>query len=58
MLFVETSGGTSSKALMEVDVPIVATEKCAKAFLNDIVIDVDQMICAGYETGKKDACMG
>jgi len=43
---------------MEVDVPIVATEKCAKAFLNDIVIDVDQMICAGYETGKKDACMG
>lgn len=52
----ENSYSVSNK-LMKVDVPLVASPKCSKAYAsyNEIT---DRMICAGYDQGKKDSCQG
>ncbi len=47
--------GTSPDILQEVQVPIVAHEDCNTAYWGGIT---DNMLCAGYVEGGKDACYG
>ena len=55
----EPSGASHSFAdqLMQVDVPIITNEQCNsdQSYKGDIKED---MLCAGYEEGSKDACAG
>lgn len=46
-----------SDVLMEVQLPIVSPSKCKEAYraYNQISID-DSVLCAGPESGGKDAC--
>ena len=53
---IEESKPTSSK-LRQVSVPIMSMENCRKSGYMGTRI-TDNMICAGYEKGKKDACQG
>ncbi|XP_065332045.1 trypsin-1-like [Cloeon dipterum] len=43
--------------LMKVDVPMMTMEQCRKSGYGETRI-TDNMICAGYTEGKKDACQG
>jgi trypsin len=45
----------TSPVLMKVDVPLVTTSECETGYPGRIT---DQMICAGYKEGGKDACQG
>jgi len=47
-------GGTTSILLMEVAVPLVANATCNQVY----GIITDNMLCAGYDEGGKDACQG
>jgi secreted trypsin-like serine protease len=47
-------GGSTSNVLLEVSVPIVTNQTCSQAYWGI----TDNMICAGYEEGGKDACQG
>lgn len=51
--------GPSSSHLQELQIPIVDTFQCQKAFkqFKTAVID-ERIICAGYARGGKDACQG
>ena len=57
---------TTESQLMEVDVPIVSDEECAKYFygqgdLSDVAFgefDPQTMVCAGEQTGGSDSCSG
>ncbi|MFP4474107.1 MAG: trypsin-like serine protease [Desulfatibacillaceae bacterium] len=49
-------GGVFASVLMELDLPWVSTETCQTAY-PDRAIDED-VICAGYSEGGKDACQG
>lgn len=49
-----SEGGTTSRTLQEVVVPIVATDVCNHSY----GIINENMICAGYAEGGKDACQG
>jgi len=63
MLTVTGWGSTSasyyrpSTTLMEVDVPVVSNELCNSPYSYDGEI-TDNMMCAGYTEGGKDACTG
>ena len=48
-------GGTVSRVLRKVDVPIVSKEKCDIAYPGDIT---ETMVCAGLDEGGKDSCQG
>ena len=52
----ETGVGTSSLVLLEVEVPMISTEKCQASYPTKNV--TDDMLCAGYDEGGKDACQG
>lgn len=45
--------GPSSNILQKVDVPIMDRNICKKYYVGRIT---DNMICAGYDTGKSDSC--
>jgi len=49
------SGGSQPDVLMEVDVPTMSNSDCQNAYGNAIT---DNMLCAGYDEGKKDSCQG
>ncbi|WP_405011317.1 S1 family peptidase [Kitasatospora sp. NBC_01539] len=52
--------GSYSPALREVEVPVVADEACARAYPagGDSPYDARVMVCAGAESGGRDACQG
>uniref|UniRef100_A0A3B3X2D2 Peptidase S1 domain-containing protein n=1 Tax=Poecilia mexicana TaxID=48701 RepID=A0A3B3X2D2_9TELE len=52
-----TATGSSSNKLKEVDVPIVGRKRCTCYYKRSALI-TDNMICAGYFRGGKDACQG
>ena len=52
-----TEGGSSPKALNEVQLPLVSPSVCRAAYLNDFE-DSDSPLCAGYPEGSKDSCQG
>ena len=48
-------GGDTSAVLMQVMVPIIGSDKCRKPdWYGDKI--TDNMLCAGYKAGRKDAC--
>lgn len=49
-----SEGGSVSKILLKVGVPLVSQETCAAAY--DGI--TDRMICAGFKEGGKDSCQG
>ncbi|XP_046615531.1 venom protease-like isoform X1 [Neodiprion virginianus] len=51
--------GPSSTRLLQLQIPVVSPEACAKAFepFKSTVID-DRVLCAGFARGGKDACQG
>jgi hypothetical protein len=52
-----SEGGAASNKLLEVDVPIVSNATCnAPASYNGAV--TENMLCAGFAEGGKDACQG
>ncbi|GLD50381.1 trypsin-like protein [Lates japonicus] len=55
--YTSPSGGQIPSTLRTVKLPIVSTEKCnsSESFNGNIT---ENMICAGYSTGGKDACQG
>jgi len=50
-----SSGGSSPRVLMQVDVPIVSQSTCKRSYGSSIH---DSMICAGLGRGGKDSCQG
>ena len=43
----------------EVDVPVLTYETCVDWYeAENILIDTEQHVCAGYEKGGLDACQG
>ena len=52
---VTSSGGTAPFILHEVTVPIVSNQTCRESYKD---VFTENMICAGYEEGGKDACQG
>lgn len=57
--------GERSEMLLKVDVPIVANDQCQIWFKQEaikentkLVVINDSRICAGYESGGKDSCLG
>ncbi|CAG5104022.1 Oidioi.mRNA.OKI2018_I69.chr1.g1054.t1.cds [Oikopleura dioica] len=47
------------RILNEVDVPVLTHKTCQEWYEdNNILVDVDQHVCAGYEEGGRDACQG
>lgn len=49
-----SEGGAASQVLMEVTVPVVDSSICNRSY----GIITDNMLCAGYAEGGKDACQG
>jgi secreted trypsin-like serine protease len=52
-----SEGGSTSSTLMQVGVPIVSPQACRLTGYSPESI-TDNMICAGYPEGGKDACQG
>ncbi|XP_065367614.1 trypsin-1-like [Calliphora vicina] len=50
-------GGPTSDTLQEVQVPIMSQDQCRKSRYGPSRI-TDNMLCAGYDEGKKDSCQG
>ncbi|XP_020836212.1 plasma kallikrein-like isoform X2 [Phascolarctos cinereus] len=48
--------GTIQNTLQKVRIPLVPIEECRKKYIQHKV--TDQMVCAGYKEGGKDACKG
>ena len=44
--------------LQEADVPIIDGDECRRAYEDDFPIDTEAMLCAGYQQGGKDTCLG
>ncbi len=55
-LFMHVSAGTIENNLREVQVPIVSNQTCIDTYGEEII--TPNMLCAGYEEGGKDACLG
>jgi len=53
---VTAEGGFLPRYLRFVEVPIVSDTACAASYGTDLI--ADQMICAGFQDGGKDACNG
>jgi trypsin len=53
--YTQENGGQIPDSLQKVDVPLVAQSVCNTSYPNAIT---NQMICAGYKDGGKDACQG
>jgi secreted trypsin-like serine protease len=51
-----SQGGLSSDVLRQVSVPVISNEQCKTYPRYNTV--TDNMICAGYPEGQKDACQG
>ncbi|XP_076057671.1 trypsin-1-like [Oratosquilla oratoria] len=49
-------GGSSSRTLMKVTLPIVPDTQCRADYGQEMI--ADSMICAGFSEGGKDACQG
>ncbi|MBI1293768.1 trypsin-like serine protease [bacterium] len=49
-----SEGGSTSSTLLEVEVPVVSNRTCNSAYGNI----TDNMLCAGFTQGGKDACQG
>jgi secreted trypsin-like serine protease len=49
-----SEGGDTADILQKVDLPVISNSQCS-SWLNGIT---DNMLCAGYEEGGKDACQG
>lgn len=49
--------GPSSSTLQFAEIPVMELEKCQIAFGNRTIID-NNIICAGWTSGEKDACQG
>ncbi|EEB17565.1 tripsin, putative [Pediculus humanus corporis] len=54
---VKSQGGVTSPILQEVTVPIMSNAECKKTKYGSRRI-TDNMLCAGFPEGKKDACQG
>ncbi|XP_017489731.1 PREDICTED: trypsin-1-like [Rhagoletis zephyria] len=50
-------GGPTADTLQEVQVPIMSQEDCRKSRYGPTRI-TDNMLCAGFDEGKKDSCQG
>lgn len=49
----------SADTLQEVQVPIISTEECRKRTGGVVLYKLtENMFCAGYERGGRDACLG
>ncbi|XP_038577858.1 trypsin-3 [Micropterus salmoides] len=55
--YTSPSGGQIPSTLRTVTLPIISTEKCNSSVSFDGRI-TENMLCAGYSTGGKDACQG
>jgi len=51
----DENAGSTTRLLQKLDVPIIATKKCEDMMDFELT---DRMMCAGYEQGGRDACMG
>lgn len=51
-----TQGGSSSKGLRKVNVPIVSRSSCQQSYTSESI--TSRMFCAGYSQGGRDACQG
>ncbi len=51
-----TGTGGYAEKLQQVTVPIVSNQTCKESYMSDKI--TDNMICAGYSEGGKDACTG
>ncbi|GFU81962.1 atrial natriuretic peptide-converting enzyme [Trichonephila clavipes] len=52
-------GHTFPDSLQEVRLPVISTEECRKRILFLTMYHItDNMFCAGYERGGRDACLG
>lgn len=50
-----SENGALSNELMKVTLPLIDSARCNAAYAGKIT---DEMLCAGYEAGLKDACQG
>lgn len=51
--------GPVAKVLQEVNVPMVDPTTCVRRYeKEEVKVDPDLMMCAGYKEGGKDACQG
>ncbi|XP_053964296.1 trypsin-1-like [Anastrepha ludens] len=50
-------GGPTADTLQEVQVPVMSQEDCRKSRYGPTRI-TDNMLCAGFDEGKKDSCQG
>lgn len=48
--------GQGSNVLMQVQVPVVSTTQCRRAYGQSTVAINDQTVCAGYPQGGRDSC--
>jgi secreted trypsin-like serine protease len=51
-----SEGGSIASKLQQVDVPIIANQKCGQKYPSEDI--VESMVCAGYDAGGKDSCQG
>lgn len=48
--------GASTRHLQKLDVPVLAQATCASFYAEADMRITDNMLCAGFEKGGKDAC--
>lgn len=51
-----SEGGSISESLMQVDVPVLGPSSCRETAYGTAISD--NMLCAGFDDGGKDACQG
>lgn len=56
----QLSGGQRSNTLQKVDVPVLENSECQTWYkeANKNLVIVDTCMCAGYQLGGKDSCIG
>ncbi|CAG7838543.1 unnamed protein product, partial [Allacma fusca] len=51
--------GNTARALQKVVLPIITRDKCNEDLKKLLYLEItDEMLCAGFDEGKKDACQG